>query len=296
MATTTRDQTASLTVLFADMTGSTLLYALRGNEEAFSVTSGCLALLEEHVRASGGRVIKRIGDAVLATFATAAGAVSAAAAMHHALEDARRALHGENVHVRIGMSTGTAVLDDGDVYGDVVNVAARLVGLAGADEIFLAGETYEALPPAMHDSIRLIDQLALRGRPNAVVVYEYLWKTEGATVSAGEPTRSRGTILEVRYGTSSFALGPTRPLLKLGRDDENDIAVPEEVVSRHHADIVLRGDKFLVVDRSTNGTYVITDVGPSFRLTREELVLAASGRIYLGSKLLEPVRYQLAKP
>jgi adenylate cyclase len=289
-----RDQPGSLTVLFADMTGSTLLYALRGNEAAFTLTSRCLVLLEEHVRATGGLVIKRIGDAVLATFETAAAAVSAAVGMHIALDDARCAADGEDVHVRVGISTGAAVLDAGDVYGDVVNVAARLVSLAGADEIFLAGESYEALPPAMRDSIRLIDQLALRGRPNAVVVYEYLWKTEGATISAAPATRTGGAVLEVRYGSLTIAVGPERPRVTLGRDEENDIAVPEQVVSRHHADVVVRGDKFLIIDRSTNGTYVVTEGGQSFRLNREELALSVSGRIYLGSKRLEPVRYQLA--
>lgn len=296
MDTPPPDQGQAVTVLFVDMTGSTQLYALRGNEAAFSVTSRCLELLEEEVRAAAGQVVKRIGDEILAVFDTPAAAVSAAVAMHHALDSARFAFQGEDIHVRVGISTGAAVRDAGDVYGDVVNVAARLIGLAGPDEIFLTSESFDALPSALQDSTRLIDQLALRGRPDAVVVYEYLWKTEGATMYAGERTRTTGVTLEVRYGSAVFALGPSRRSLTLGRGDENDVTIDEQVVSRHHADIVVRGDKFLLVDRSTNGTHVVTDTGQKFRLSREELALSGKGCIYLGSKNVTPLRYQLILP
>ena len=57
--------------------------------------------------------------------------------------------------------------------------------------------------------------------------------------------------------------------------------------------MVLRGDKFLLVDRSTNGTWVLTDGGDTFRVTREEITLAGSGRILPGRQNLEPLRYRV---
>jgi adenylate cyclase len=285
---------AQVSVLFADISGSTLMYAVRGNAVAFNLTSRCLGMLEEQVTAAGGRTIKRVGDAILAVFDSAEAAVRAAAAMQHALEAPDSPIRSEGLHVRIGIATGGALLEGGDVHGDVVNVAARLVALAGADEIFLAGETYHALSGELQEAIRLIDQFALRGRPDWVHVYQYLWKRENTTVRETGPARGYVAALEVSYGPQVFALGPDLPKVTIGREDDNDITIPEDVVSRHHAEVVLRGDKFVLVDRSTNGTYVLTDGGDTLRVTREEVTLAGSGRIVPGRQTLQPVRYRVS--
>jgi class 3 adenylate cyclase len=286
---------APVTILFADISGSTLMYAVRGNEVAFQITSACLTLLEEQVTAAGGRVVKRVGDAILAAFEAGEAAVRAAAGMQRALEDPACTVRAEGILVRVGIASGAAVHDAGDVYGDVVNVAARLVSLAGADEIFLTGETLEALPDEMRASTRTIDQLALRGRPDWVLVHQYLWKQEGLTARATRASRVHAyrAALEVTYGSDSFALGPERPRLTVGRDPENDVTIDEDVVSRRHLEIVLRGDKFFVVDRSTNGTYVLIDGGDTFRVSREEMTLAGSGRIFPGRQTMEPLRYRV---
>ena len=134
---------APITVIFADISGSTMLCAVRGDETAYKLVSSCLNTLEAEVRRFDGRVIKRVGDAILAVFDAAEPAVHAAHAMQVALEAPDSEVHAEGVRVRVGIATGTAVLDAGDIYGDVVNVAARLTSLAGADEVFMAGETYD---------------------------------------------------------------------------------------------------------------------------------------------------------
>ena len=247
---------AAVTVLFADISGSTLLCAVRGDETAYKLVSTALALLEEQVQRVGGRVIKRIGDAILAVFDAAGPAVHAAAGMQFALEAPGCEVRAEGVRVRMGIATGTAVLDAGDLYGDVVNVAARLVSLAGADEVLL-------------------------------------WKQEGATVSTVVRPRGLAAALEITYSGQTYGLGPERPNLTIGRDPDNAVAISESLVSRHHAELVLRGDKYLLVDRSTNGTWVLTDGGDTFRVTREELTLAGSGRILPGRQTLQPLRYRV---
>jgi class 3 adenylate cyclase len=286
-------KTKPVTALFADISGSTLMYAVRGNEVAFQLTSTCLTLLEGCVAAAGGRVIKRVGDAILAAFGDGEAAVQSAVAMAHALEAPDCPVREENIRVRVGVATGEAVHDAGDIYGDVVNVAARLTSLAGPGEIFLTGETLAALPEHLRNSTRPIDQLALRGRPDWVLVHQYLWKEEGVTVQATQRGRGYQAALEVSYGPNTFALGQERPSLTIGRDPENDVTIEDDVVSRRHAEIVLRGDKFLVIDRSTNGTYVIIDGGDTFRLSREELTLGGSGRIFAGRQTMTPLRYRV---
>jgi class 3 adenylate cyclase len=295
MAEEASDLAASVTILFADISGSTALYAERGNVEGHRLTSQCVLLLEEKVRSAHGRVVKRIGDEILAAFETAEPAVQAAAGMQEALDDFTSDLRREGIHVRIGMASGAALIDEGDVFGDVVNVAARIVGLAAADEILLATTTLEALPEDLRKRARLIDTLALRGRAEAVGVYEYLWQMEpeDATLAVSDRTRVLPRIaLELQYGTETLVVAASCPKVTIGRDDDNAISIDEQVVSRHHADIVMRGDKFLLVDRSTNGTYVLTDTGDKFRVTRDELSLSGVGSIFAGSKKLDPIRYR----
>lgn len=290
---TTDDSLTTVTVVFADISGSTTLYAVRGDAAAFQITSRCLALLEEHVTAAQGRVVKRLGDAVLAVFETPAPAVHAAIEMQRALSEPESPLRQEGLHVRVGISSGAAVLAPDDVFGDVVNVAARLVSLAGADEIVVSGTVHEALPEQVRDTTHLIDHLALRNRPDPVPVYRCVWVPENQTVMVHKKKRGTAT-LELTRGEQHFAVGATAPRLTLGRATDNDLVVAEQAVSRYQAEIALRGDKFVLVDRSTNGTYVHVDGGPTFRVSREEVTLSGSGTIVPGLELDPPIRYRVS--
>jgi len=287
-----RRSASPVTILFADISGSTSLYAQRGDTVAFSLVSNCIDILEAQVSGGGGRLVKRVGDGILAVFEQPADAVLAAAAMQDALEKPGTSLHVERIRVRVGISTGTAVIAEGDVFGDVVNVAARLVSIAGAGDIFLSGKAYEALPAELRQAVRLIDQLALRGRPSQVLVYQYLRQPDDLTQIIGVRTRAYAAALEVTYRTSLFVLGPERGKLTIGRAPDNDITIERDIVSRHHAEIVLRGDIFVLVDRSANGTYVYSEGGNVARISRDETPLSGSGRIHPGSDGTEPIRYQ----
>ncbi|MGH3638242.1 MAG: FHA domain-containing protein, partial [Mycobacterium sp.] len=180
------------------------------------------------------------------------------------------------------------------VYGDTVNVASRLVSLAGGDEIFLSGAVYEALPPALQAQTRLIDQVLLRNRPTPVPVYELVREEEDATVSLPVRMRSSSATMEIRHGDRRFVVGPERTRLTIGRHANSDIHVDREQVSRLHVEIILRIDKFLLVDHSTNGTYVFVDDGPMLRVVREELVLSGAGRIVPGVETAPPIVYRVS--
>src|SRR5207244_3942060 len=107
---------------------------------------------------------------------------------------------------------------------------------------------------ALRSCARHIDSLALRGRPDAVGVYEYLWQlqSEGATIAVSDRTRVvPQPALELQYGSATLVVAAAHPKVTIGRDDDNGVSIADPVVSRHHADVVMRGDKFLLVDRST---------------------------------------------
>jgi class 3 adenylate cyclase len=283
-----------VTVLFADITGSTTLYAQRGDATAFALASACLDVVDAKVAAGGGRVVKRLGDGVLAVFDAPEAALAAAVEVRTALDDPDSPLNREGLRVRAGIACGKAVVVPGDVYGDVVNVAARLVGLAGGDEIFVSGAVFESLPALRRAQMRLIDQLPLRNRPAPVLVYELMREERDATVSINVRPRASMTTLQITHGERLLVVGPERARVTIGRHAGSDIRVEHEAVSRTHAEISLRGEKFVLIDRSTNGTYVHVDNGPILRIVREEIVLAGGGRIVPGIEMAPPIRYLVA--
>lgn len=271
-----------VTVVFVDISGSTTLYAQRGDAAAYGLTVACLELVGAEIKAGGGSVLRQLGDGVLAVFADALQAVRAAIEIQHATADPACSLAREGVRVRSGISSGMAVLQGGDVYGDVANVAARLVGRADAGEIFVSGSAYEHLPAELRAQMQLIDQMLLRNRPDAVPVYKYAPSSPLNTIRTPLRPRTAATTLEVHYRGTRLVIGMQRPQLRIGRDAVNDICIDDAAVSRSHAEIAMRGDRFMLIDRSSNGTCVYANHSPMLRLVRDELALTGTGRITLG--------------
>ena len=127
-----------------------------------------------------------------------------------------------------------------------------------------------------------IDEMELRNRPDPVMVYKVVADSPLVTIRARAQRPASAGTMHLAYGDRGVLCGPMRPRVTIGRDADNDICIDDEVVSRHHAEIALRGDRFMLVDRSTNGTYVYADSGPMLRLVRDELALTGAGRIALG--------------
>lgn len=287
-------RTKHVAVLFADISGSSLMYVQRGDTVGYSLTSACLSLMDKQVQLAGGRVVKTIGDAVLAVFDTTQGAVNAGVGIQQALDQPSSLLRAEGIHVRMGISSGRVMQAGDDVFGDVVNVTARLASHASPDEILLSDRAYEELPPAMRDTVRLLDRAVLRGRPSWVQIYEYLWKSEAdRTVSAASRVRPLNSALHLTYGSRTFVVDVDAPKLRIGRAGDNDVTIEQDVVSRYHAEITLRGSKFFLADASTNGTYLHPDGGEAVRVLREDISLSGSGKIFAGSENAPPIGYQV---
>src|SRR5215831_7009398 len=157
-----------VTVHFVDISGSTTLYAQRGDAAAFDLTKECLDLVSEKIRSAGGRVLRLVGDGVLSVYDSPVRALQAAIQISQAMEDPGSRLAREGIRVRSGINDGLGVLEADDVYGDVANVASRLVGRAGAGEIFVSGSVYEALPEDLRAQLQFIDEMLLRNRPDPV--------------------------------------------------------------------------------------------------------------------------------
>ena len=89
--------------------------------------------------------------------------------------------------------------------------------------------------------------------------------------------------LRLYMGNLAFLLDARRPVIRIGRDQSSDLQIGDSRASRKHAEIELRGDKFVLIDRSSNGTFVAIEGEKEFILSREEAVLRGKGHIALGS-------------
>ena len=136
-------KTKNIGIMFADVAGSTQLFEILGDDKARSTIAETLELLTNVINAHNGTVIKTIGDEVMCTFPEADDSANAATEMQETLEDANEMRdEGPEIKVRIGMHFGPALLEGGDVFGDAVNVAARMAAQAKGGQIITTKTFY----------------------------------------------------------------------------------------------------------------------------------------------------------
>jgi class 3 adenylate cyclase len=272
--------------MFVDIAESTRLYELLGDAAARERIADCLQRLGAVVAEHGGAVVKTIGDEALCTFPDGESAVIAACGMQELFDDERRdadARDGGGLALRIGLHAGPALVETGDVFGDAVNIAARMVAQAKVGQIITTRAVVERLPPILRGNTRLIDHAPVKGKRDGFDLYEVLWQQDDITRMSPDlvvrpPSRAR---LAVRLGTLSVQVDHVRPQLVLGRGKHADLSVQQPLASRLHARIEHRRGKFFLVDQSTNGTYLRGPGLESF-LRREEALLEGRGEISLG--------------
>ncbi len=163
----------TIAVLFADVAGSTRLYEQVGDALALATIGKCLALVEEVSRGHGGRLIKTIGDEAMVVFPAADQAAAAAAEIQGRMTDFAQA-GNYRIAFRIGFHCGAAIERDGDVFGDSVNVAARMVGLAKSGQVILSAPTAEALSAALRERLREVDVMTVKGKEKDIGILELL--------------------------------------------------------------------------------------------------------------------------
>ncbi len=279
--------TESLAIVFAGLSGSDRLYESLGDARAREVVTRCLEFMSECIAEGEGIVIKTIGDEIMCTFPSAERAVEAAVAMQEGM-DRERPGSDADVAIRIGLHYGVAILEAGDVYGDVVNVAARMAGIAKGGQIITTQETAESLSPALKSITRHLDRLSIKGKSELIDIFEVVWQPANVTRIATKLIRpsSQELCLRLRYRGRELALDQSSGTIVLGRGKKADLIVNDRMASREHARIEFRRDKFVLIDQSTNGTYVVTADGPLY-LRGEEATLTGEGQISFGRSLSE---------
>src|SRR5438093_1905420 len=136
------------TVLFADITGSTRLYETAGDSRAVEEIAVCMQMLRDAVEAHGGRVVKTMGDAIMALFSTPNAAAAAAARMQTDVESLP-AVGNRKLGLRVGFQSGPVIQRENDVFGDTVNLAYRLHDRAGKVQVPTSDDPVSLLAPAI---------------------------------------------------------------------------------------------------------------------------------------------------
>lgn len=266
-----------LVVLFADICGSTQLYSQQGDVSAFERVDGVMKRLAHLTVEHGGRVIKTMGDGVMCTFADCDAAFRAAAAMQEPTADA-------DLPVKIGFHRGPVILEADDVFGDTVNVAARILGLSGAGEILMSEQAVAGLSDTCRARTRLIDEVEVKGKSRPIPIHEIVREDEEMTTlvsrSARPATPRIGLVLSI--GNERYVVGPERPSIVIGRTDGCEIVIRDTDVSRRHASVELRLGAFYLSDHSTNGTFLIPQDGATQHVRRQSVPLPSCGGISPG--------------
>ncbi len=164
------------TILFTDIEGSTKYWDRHGDVKGRLLIDRHNRLLFPAIRKYHGRIVKTIGDAIMAVFKQPEDAVNAAIGMQQILADERnRDRRRFRLNVRIGIHTGQCIVEKKDVFGDVVNVAARVKSKAKGDEVLISGATASRLKNA---EFALTNQgsVSVKGKAKPLTLFRCNWK------------------------------------------------------------------------------------------------------------------------
>jgi adenylate cyclase len=276
---------ADRTILFADVSNSTGITEAIGDAAAREYIGEVLAEMASITRTLGGAIVKTIGDEIMSAFDSPLDAIAAAVDMQRAMS-ARAPIEGIPSAIKVGVHGGLVIIEGGDMFGDVVNVASRVVSLAAADQVLTTARTIERVD-GENVPHRSLGVHGVRGRDERLHIVEVLWRGETAqmTVMAPKVTPITQPELEVRLGDEVRVLESGSDKMSLGRGKDASLVVPSAAASRAHAEILSRDGLFYLEDHSTNGTYVRPEGARDIFVHRGQVLLQGSGLIRLGEAI-----------
>lgn len=282
-----------LVIFFADVAGSTRLYERLGDQSAHEKVVSYLDTWASLVKINSGRVIETVGDEIMCCFADPNHAIKAA----NAIQEMMRPEIIHSVGVRIGMHFGVTGLDGGHPFGDTVNVAARMAGLARGGQIITTSETVSKLNGSNRANARKFDRVMVKGKMTPIDTYELVWDHGESTslfqgaVPVIQENRLPQASLSLQFDAFTTEIDANNTTITIGRSTKNQLVVNSANASRQHATIEFRSGHIIFSDHSTNGSYLKTEPGKracdglTLFLHREEWIMGGTGVISLGAPI-----------
>lgn len=274
-----------LAILFADVVGSTRLFELLGDLRARDMIATCIEIMRTATEKNSGTVIKTMGDEVMSTFPSATDALNAACQMQKQITaHSQLKTDGHSVAIRVGCHYGPVVLESRDVFGSTVHTANRMTSQAKAGQIVTTAATVSQLSPDWRAVVRQIDVATIKGQGSEVALYEVMWQPDDATSMLPQISLEarKAARLRLRFQDREVVVDEARPNVVMGRADENDLVVKGNLISRLHARVEISRNKFVLVDQSTNGTFIQLAGGEEAFLRRDSMPIKGQGMIGLG--------------
>lgn len=225
-------QNKTLSIMFVDVQGYTLLTAQKKRHEQQLFVTEIREFVEKHVQIKAGKLIKAMGDGFLVTFESPTDAIACGVELQK--EISRRnanVLNSENlISFRIGISTGEVNLDDnGDVFGDVVNIAARIQKFAEPNEVFISESTYLAMNAAEIKALDLGPQ-KFKNVVREVRVFKVLKDSEDPSTLVLAKSKDRQLLNMVLVVAAVGSIGIVLLMVKLGQKLPNPLKTQNETV------------------------------------------------------------------
>lgn len=280
------DAESGVSVLFAEVCGSARMHEKLPDAEALRAVDRCLRRMERSIEAFSGRVVKIASGELMAVFNSADEAYQAGIEMLQRVDDLPP-VSGVKLEIRVGFSFGSVGEEDGVVTGATVSAAACLAGLAKPGQVLTDLETRSALSSTLARSTRDLGVAAPSGKSAGEVhlfeaIAPDLSLTAARLADIAEGNKTEGLYagrFRLRHASETIIVDDNRPLVRMGRDNDSDLQINDRRASRHHALIEHRGSKVVLVDTSTNGTFVTVSGQPELFLRKGECVLRGKGVI-----------------
>jgi len=284
-------------IMFADIAGSAALYEKIGDKQASQLITACMKSMAGISSNFYGNVIKTIGDEVMCSFMDTDQALMAAKKI---IEKIPSKFRDYELSVHIGLGYGKVTDVSNDIYGDSINLTARIVSLAKAGEILASESFFQNLHAEHQRDFVLFDKRHVKGKKEVLKLYK-LYKSSTATfdqtvfMSVDQTFFDKHYQLVLRFGNDEITVNQFNDRISLGRNDDCDICIDSPLVSRIHAYIEYRSEKFLLVDQSTNGTRVQVEDNTPVRIRREQFTLMNRGLISLGQDFKKAISEHLIR-
>jgi adenylate cyclase len=284
------NQNTPQAIMFADVSGSSALYKQLGNQQAKAIVDDVVSHMAATTIVHEGTVVKTIGDEVMARFDSANTACRVAIAIQ---QRSSREFAEIGLGIRIGIAFGDTLVTPNDAFGDTVNDAAFVAHIARANQIVLTQGVIDQLNPTLMHQCQLFDRVNIKGDSQKTIIYRLAWETSPQNdfstqvMHTHEITKFVANFqLTLKMGDQLINILPDQTPFSIGRDlNKVDLGMNNSVCSREHCHIAFRRGKYVLVDHSTNGTYVHEENKIAIYLRREEAPLQGTGVISVGQQV-----------
>ena len=278
-------QTILLTILFADISNSSNIYEVLGDQAAQETVGKILNRLSDLTVKFEGKVIKTLGDAVLSTFPSTDNAIEAAKSMQLTMaNDTSGNSNLAQINIHVGIHHGPVVIDNEDVFGDAVNVTARVVDYADPRQIVATRAAIENLPEDSSHFTKYITKITAKNISGELELFEIIYEDQNTTmvIDCRELSKAICSSLYLIRNEQLIVVDAQKPVISIGREDFNDITIQYSWISRTHAYIENRNGVFMVKDKSTNGTFIYPEDAAPIYINKGEHPLSGKGVIVFG--------------